>query len=275
MSLLKYKSTTPGRRHMSHDDFTGITESKPCKKLVKGVKKKGGRNNCGRLTAPCRSGGHRKKLRAVDFKRDKTGIPAVVKSIEYDPNRSARIALLHYADGEKRYIVAPEGLKIGESVLSSKHAEIKAGNCLPLANMPPGTMIHNIELSPHGGFKLVRSAGSLAQLVVKEGKYGHVRLPSGEIRMISLVCRAVIGQVSNIDHGKERIGKAGRNRWMGRSPRVRAVAMNPVDHPMGGGEGRSSGGRHPCSKSGMPAKGFRTRKNKRTQKLIIKRRKKK
>ena len=260
---------------MSHDDFSIITESKPCKKLVKGVKKKGGRNNRGRMTAPRRSGGHRKKLRIVDFKREKIGVPAVVKSIEYDPNRSARIALLHYTDGEKRYITAPEGLKVGESILSSKHAEIKVGNCLPLANMPPGTMIHNIELSPKGGFKLVRSAGSLAQLVVKEGKYGHVRLPSGEIRMIPLLCRAVIGQVSNIDHGKERIGKAGRNRWMGRRPRVRAVAMNPVDHPMGGGEGRSSGGRHPCSKSGMPAKGFRTRKNKKSQKFIIKRRKKK
>lgn len=275
MTLVVYKPTSPGRRYMMRDDFSDITESKPNKKLLKGIRKKGGRNNFGRITAPRRGGGHRKLYRIIDFKRDKIGVSATVKSIEYDPNRSARIALVGYADGEKRYIIAPDGLKVGDNILSSRNADVNVGNCLPLEMIPPGTAIHNIELQPKGGAKLVRSAGGVAQLMAKEGGYGHVRLPSSEIRMISLKCRAVIGQVSNIEHTGITIGKAGRNRWLGKRPRTRPVAMNPVDHPMGGGEGRSSGGRHPCSRSGMPAKGFRTRKNKSSQKFILKRRKKK
>jgi len=275
MALVNYKPTTAGRRFMSHDDYSDITESTPHKKLIKGFRKRGGRNNHGRITAPRRGGGHRKLFRSIDFRRDKIGVPALVSSIEYDPNRTARIALVTYADGEKRYIVAPDGLKVGDRIVSSRHADIKVGNCLPLEFIPPGTTIHNIELQPQGGARLVRSAGGTAQLMAKESGYGHVRLPSGEIRMIPLGCRAVIGQVSNLDHSNITLGKAGRRRWKGLRPRTRAVAMNPVDHPMGGGEGRSSGGRHPCNRKGKPAKGFRTRKNKPSKKFIVKRRGKK
>jgi large subunit ribosomal protein L2 len=260
---------------MSHDNYADITESTPNKKLIKGLRKRGGRNNHGRITSPRRGGGHRKLFRSIDFRRDKIGVPAMVSTIEYDPNRTARIALVTYADGEKRYIVAPDGLKVGDKILSSRHADIKVGNCLPLEAIPPGTTIHNIELQPKGGARLVRSAGGTAQLMAKESGYGHVRLPSGEIRMIPLGCRAVIGQVSNLDHSNITLGKAGRKRWKGLRPRTRAVAMNPVDHPMGGGEGRSSGGRHPCNRKGMPAKGYRTRKNKPSGKFIVKRRGKK
>lgn len=270
MAIIQYKPTTPGRRFTSRDDFSSLTTERPFKKLVKGKVKTGGRNNYGRITAPHRGGGHKKRLRIIDFKRDKVGVPATVKTIEYDPNRTARIALLHYLDGEKRYILAPDGLKVGMKLITSRNADIMIGNCLPLNNIPPGTMIHNIELRPKGGAKLVRSAGSCAQLLAKEGSYAHIRLPSGEVRMIPLECRAVIGQVSNPEHENIYIGKAGRKRWLGRRPRTRAVAMNPVDHPMGGGEGRSSGGRHPCSRTGLPAKGYKTRKNKLTQKYILK-----
>jgi len=275
MTLVPYKPTSPARRFMIRDDFSDVTASKPCKKLLRGRRRKGGRNNTGRITAPRRGGGHRMLLRVIDFRRDKIGVPAIVKSIEYDPNRSARIALLAYVDGEKRYIVAPDGLKVGDRILSSSHADVKPGNCLPLQVIPPGTMIHAIEMQPRAGARLVRSAGAAAQLMAKEGGYGHVRLPSGEIRMIPLGCRAVIGQVSNIEHTSIVWGKAGRMRWVGKRPRVRAVAMNPVDHPMGGGEGRSKGGRHPCSRKGVPAKGYKTRGKKSSDRFIVKRRSKK
>jgi large subunit ribosomal protein L2 len=275
MPLKKFKPTSPGHRFMSGSTFEEITTDSPFKKLTSSKKRKGGRNHFGRLTAPRRGGGHKKRYRLVDFKRDKFGVPATVATIEYDPNRSARIALLHYGDGEKRYIVAPEGLKVGDRIVSSKQADIRPGNSLPLADIPLGTLIHNVELKSGCGAQLCRSAGTMAQLMAKEGKYAHVRLPSGEVRMIHAKCRAVIGQVSNPDHTHMRIGKAGRHRWLGKRPRVRGVAMNPVDHPMGGGEGRSSGGRHPCSPKGMPAKGFRTRRKRPNQRFIVKKRGKK
>lgn len=274
MAVKKVKPTSPGRRFQSYAAFDEITRKKPEKSLLRVIKKSGGRNAKGRITVRRRGGGHRRHYRIIDFKRDKTGIPAKVATIEYDPNRSTRIALLHYADGEKRYILAPLYLKVGDTVESGPEADIKPGNSLPLRNIPLGTHIHNIELRIGKGGQIVRSAGTYAQLMAKEDRYALVKLPSGEVRMVLLNCRATIGQLSNVEHENKSLGKAGRNRWYGRRPKVRGVAMNPVDHPMGGGEGRSSGGRHPCSPWGMPTKGYKTRKNKATDKFIVKRRKK-
>ena len=273
MAVKRVKPTSPGRRFLTYSTFEDITKSTPEKSLVKILKKSGGRNNNGRITSRRRGGGHKRYYRIIDFKRDKDGIPAKVASIEYDPNRSARIALLHYADGEKRYILAPLKLNVGDEVLSGPDADIKPGNALPLANIPLGTQIHNIELKLGKGGQIVRSAGAYAQLMAKEDRYALVKLPSGEVRMVLLRCKATIGQLGNISHENMDLGKAGRSRWKGRRPKVRGVAMNPVDHPMGGGEGRSSGGRHPCSPWGMPSKGYRTRNNKQTDRYIVKRRK--
>ncbi|HZV46074.1 MAG TPA: 50S ribosomal protein L2 [Thermodesulfovibrionales bacterium] len=268
----KYNPTSPGRRFQSVSDFAEITTDTPQKTLLKPMRKTGGRNNSGEITVWHRGGGNRTALRIIDFKRDKRGIPAKVRTIEYDPNRSARIALLHYRDGEKRYIVAPVGLCVGDEILSGKGAEIKIGNSLPLSDMPLGTFIHNIELRPGQGAKLVRSAGTSAQLIAKEDKYAQVKLSSGEVRFILSNCLATVGQVSNPDHENISYGKAGRIRWFGRRPIVRGVAMNPVDHPLGGGEGKASGGRPSCSPWGKP-EGIKTRHNKRTDRLIVKRRK--
>ncbi|MGC6433577.1 MAG: 50S ribosomal protein L2 [Crocinitomicaceae bacterium] len=274
MGLKKFKPTTPGQRHKIISDYKEITKSTPEKSLVVGTKKSGGRNNDGRMTMRYIGGGHKQKYRIIDFKRDKEGIPAVVHSIEYDPNRTARIALLYYADGEKRYIVAPDGLKAGDNVLSGKDAAPNVGNALYLSDIPLGTVIHNIELQPGKGGAIARGAGTYAQLNARDGKYAIVKLPSGETRMILVTCKATIGSVSNSEHNLVVSGKAGRSRWLGRRPRVRGVVMNPVDHPMGGGEGRSSGG-HPRSRNGMPAKGYRTRDNRKySDKFIIERRKK-
>jgi len=243
--------------------------------LLRAIKKTGGRNVHGRITCRHRGGGHRRHYRVIDFKRDKTGIPAKVASIEYDPNRSARIALLHYTDGEKRYILAPINLRVGDTVLSDSEADIKSGNTLLLKNIPLGTHIHNIELRIGKGGQIVRSAGTFAQLMAKEDRYALIKLPSGEVRMVLLNCKATIGQIGNVMHENLSLGKAGRNRWLGRRPTVRGVAMNPVDHPMGGGEGRSSGGRHPCSPWGLPSKGFKTRKKRKSNRYIVKKRTKK
>lgn len=272
MGIKRSKPTSPGRRFATYPDFSEITADKPYEPLTICIKKRKGRNNQGRVTSWLKGGGNRKLYRIIDFKRDKYNIPAKVATIEYDPNRSARIALLKYADGEYRYILAPDGLKVGDTVMSGSGIDIKVGNALPLKDIPLGTMIHNIELYPKGGGKLVRSAGAAAQLMAKEGKYAHVKLPSGEMRLISVNCMATIGQVSNLDHENIIIGKAGRMRHMGRRPSVRGVAMNPIDHPLGGGEGKSSGGRPACSPWGKP-EGVKTRKNKRTDKFIVKRRK--
>jgi len=272
MGIRIYKPTSAGRRFMSVADFKEITTDKPYKPLCVSLKKTGGRNNQGRITIWQRGGGNKRFYRIIDFKRDKIGIPAKVETIEYDPNRSARIALLKYIDGEKRYIIAPNGLRVGESVMSGPEAEIKIGNALPLKSIPLGTFIHNIELRPGEGGKLVRSAGAQAQLVAKDDKYAQIKLPSGEVRLVSISCMATIGQVSNVDHENINYGKAGRMRWLGRRPIVRGVAMNPIDHPLGGGEGRSSGGRPACTPWGKP-EGVKTRRNKRTDKYIIKRRK--
>ena len=275
MVIKRIKPTSPGRRFQTYASFEEITKKKPEKSLLSIIKKSGGRNANGRITTRHRGGGHKRHYRIVDFKRDKTGIPAKVASIEYDPNRSARIALLQYADGEKRYILFPMNLSVGDEVMSGPEADIKPGNTLPLKNIPLGTHIHNIELRLGKGGQIVRSAGTYAQLMAKEDRYALVKLPSSEVRMVLLSCMATIGQVGNVTHENINMGKAGRKRWLGKRPKVRGVAMNPVDHPMGGGEGRSSGGRHPCSPWGMPTKGYRTRKNKRTDKFIIKRRTKK
>jgi len=272
MAIRKVKPTSPGRRSQSYSTFEEISKTKPEKSLIKILKKTGGRNSNGRITSRRRGGGHKKYYRIIDFKRDKEGISAKVAAIEYDPNRSARIALLHYLDGEKRYILAPQKLAVGDTVMAGPEADIKPGNTLPINSIPLGTHIHNIELRIGKGGQIVRSAGTYAQLMAKENKYALVKLPSTEVRMVLLKCRATIGQLGNEMHDNISIGKAGRNRWKGRRPKVRGVAMNPVDHPMGGGEGRSSGGRHPCSPWGMPSKGFRTRKNKRTDRYIVKRR---
>jgi large subunit ribosomal protein L2 len=272
MALIKKKPTSPGRRFQEYTSFKEITSTTPEKSLLKSLKKNGGRNVHGRITSRHRGGGHKRHYRIVDFKRDKTGVPAKVATIEYDPNRSARIALLHYYDGEKRYILAPMHLSVGDVVMSGPEADIRPGNTLPLANIPLGTHIHNIELRVGKGGQIVRSAGTFAQLMAKEDKYALVKLPSGEVRMILLACKATIGQLGNVEHENFSLGKAGRKRWLGRRPKVRGVAMNPVDHPMGGGEGRSSGGRHPCTPWGKPTKGYRTRKNKRSDKYIVKRR---
>jgi large subunit ribosomal protein L2 len=274
MALKKYKPTTPGQRFKIISAFDDITNSKPEKSLIVGKKSTGGRNNKGRMTIRNVGGGHKQKYRIIDFKRDKENIPGIVKTIEYDPNRTARIALINYVDGEKRYIVAPHGLEVGKEIISGKGITPDIGNTMYLSEIPFGTVIHNIELRPGQGAKMSRSAGSYAQLMTREGKFAIVKMPSGETRMILQTCKATIGMVSNVDHNLEKSGKAGRSRWLGRRPRVRGVAMNPVDHPMGGGEGRASGG-HPRSRKGLPAKGFRTRaKKKASNKYIIERRKK-
>jgi large subunit ribosomal protein L2 len=274
VGIKKFKPTSPGRRFVTVSTFEELTATEPEKSLVKPLKKTGGRNARGRLTVRHRGGGHKRKYRIIDFKRTKDGIPAKVVSVEYDPNRSARIALLTYADGEKRYILAPVGVKVGQQIESGPGADIKPGNTLALRNIPMGTMIHNIELHPGAGGQLVRSAGTSAQLMAKEGKYAHIRMPSGEMRLLLQDCRATIGQVGNVDHENITIGKAGRSRWLGIRPTVRGVVMNPVDHPHGGGEGRSPIGRNPVTPWGKPALGARTRKKKSSDRLIVKRRKK-
>jgi len=271
--IKKYKPTSSGRRFMTVSTFEDITCSKPEKKLTKGKSKKAGRNNYGRIMVRRKGGGTKRKYRFIDFLRKKEGIPAKVVSIEYDPNRSARIALLKYMDGEKRYIIAPAKLNIGDMIVSGSKAEISPGNTKALKDIPQGTFIHNIELNKGQGAALARSAGAIAQILAKEGKYAHVKLPSGEVRLISMECFATIGQVGNMNHSNINLGKAGKSRWKGRRPKVRGVAMNPVDHPLGGGEGKSAGGRHPASPSGLLAKGYRTRKKKKdSDRYIIKRR---
>ncbi|NQT95155.1 MAG: 50S ribosomal protein L2 [Candidatus Omnitrophica bacterium] len=275
MAIIKKKPTTPAQRWTTVSSFDELTEAKPYKPLTQALRKKGGRNAHGRVTMRHRGGGHKRRLRIIDFKRDKRDIQARVLSIEYDPNRSARIALLEYADGEKRYIICPVGLSVGSSVLSGESAEIRSGNSLPLRNIPSGTEIHNIELAKGQGGQIARSAGGSAQIMSKEEKFAHIRLPSSEVRLVHLDCYATIGQIGNIDHENISLGKAGRSRWLGRRPKVRGVAMNPVDQPMGGGEGKASGGRHPCTPWGKPTKGFKTRKKKkRSNRFIDKRRKK-
>jgi large subunit ribosomal protein L2 len=273
MPLKQYNPTSPGRRFMSTLTFEEITKDHPEKALTEPLKRTGGRNSRGRISIWFRGGGHKRRYRIVDFRRDKQNIPAKVAAVEYDPNRSARLALLHYADGEKRYILAPEGIRVGQTVTAGEGADILPGNCLPLKAIPAGTMIHNIELRKGKGGQMVRSAGAAAQLVAKEGDYAQVRLPSGEVRKVHVECLATVGQVGNIDHKNVTLGKAGRNRWRGRRPHNRGVSMNPVDHPHGGGEGKTSGGRHPVTPWGKPTKGAKTRNNKRTQQFIVKRRK--
>jgi large subunit ribosomal protein L2 len=276
MPVRKLNPTSAGVRFQTISDFHEVTKATPEKSLLVSISRKGGRNNNGRITAKRRGGGHRKLYRVIDFKRNKDGIPAKVTGIEYDPNRSSHIALLTYADGEKRYIIAPKELKDGDKVMSGPDAEVRPGNSLPLEKIPEGTLIHNIELRPGKGGQIARSAGASVQLMAKEGRYANIKLSSGEVRLVEVKCRATVGTVGNTDHENVSIGKAGRNRWLGKRPRVRAVAMNPVDHPMGGGEGRSSGGRHPCSPWGTPAKGYKTRKVKKpSSKYILSRKKKK
>jgi large subunit ribosomal protein L2 len=272
MAIKQYKPRTPARRYYEVDDFSGLNSEELPRYLVEAKRSKGGRNNQGRITSRFRGGGHKRNYRIIDFKREKTGVPATVAAIHYDPNRSARVALLYYTDGEKSFILAPDGLKVGDAVVSSKNADIKPGNALPLRSIPAGTMIHNIEMKIGKGAQLVRSAGTAAQLMAKERDYAQVRLPSSEVRMIHLNCRATVGQVSNTMHARVSLGKAGRTRWLGRRPHNRGVTMNPVDHPMGGGEGRTSGGRHPCSPWGQLAKGKKTRTNKRSNQFILKKR---
>jgi large subunit ribosomal protein L2 len=272
MGIRSYKPTSPARRYYSVSDFKEITKTEPERSLTEHQTSTGGRNNHGRITSRFRGGGHKQRYRLIDFKRNKIGIPAKVASIEYDPNRTARIALLHYADGEKRYILAPDGLAVGATLIASRNADIKPGNSLTLRFIPPGTAIHNVELKQGKGGQLVRSAGVSAQLMAKDAAWAQVRLPSGEIRKVHLDCRATVGTVSNGDHANISLGKAGRARWLGRRPHNRGVTMNPVDHPMGGGEGRTSGGRHPCSPWGQLSKGFKTRNNKRTDGMIVRRR---
>ncbi len=274
MGLKKLRPLTPGQRHKLVHDNNDITASKPEKSLVVTQKRSGGRNNTGKMTMRYMGGGHKKQLRLIDFKRDKDGVPGVVKTIEYDPNRTARIALVFYKDGEKRYIIAPQGLTVGQTVVSGKDSAPEVGNTMLLSEIPLGTIIHNIELRPGQGAAMSRSAGSYAQLFARDGKYATVKLPSGEVRMVLLTCKATIGAVSNPDHNLEIHGKAGRKRWLGRRPRTRGVAMNPVDHPMGGGEGRASGG-HPRSRKGVKSKGLKTRYPKKSSnKLIVEKRKK-
>jgi len=258
---------------MTVNDFADVTTSKPEKSLLVPLKRTGGRNNTGRITAWQRGGGHKRRYRIIDFKRNKFGIPARVKTIEYDPNRSAYIALLVYADGEKRYILAPQNIMVGDEVISDEKTDIRPGNAMRLRNVPLGTLVHNVELKEGKGGQMVRSAGNYAQLMAKEDAYALIKLPSGEVRMVLLKCKATIGQIGNVGHENESLGKAGRKRWLGRRPKVRGVAMNPVDHPMGGGEGRSSGGRHPCSPWGWPTKGFKTRPKRKSNRLIVKKRK--
>ncbi len=270
MGIKKFRPTSPGRRFMTVSDYGEITSVQPERSLLIPLKKTGGRNSYGRVTAWHRGGGHRRIYRLIDFKRNKREIPAKVAQIEYDPNRSARIALLHYRDGEKQYILSPDQLKVGDQIIASPNADIKPGNALPLRNIPTGTLIHNVELKVGKGGQIIRSAGTSGQLMAKEGKYAHVKLPSGEVRLVLQDCYATIGQVSHIEHENISLGKAGRKRWLGWRPVVRGVAMNPIDHPLGGGEGKSSGGRPACTPWGVPEK--KTRKNKSTNKYILKRR---
>jgi large subunit ribosomal protein L2 len=274
MALKKLKPTTPGQRNKVADSFDDLTTDKPFKGLLAPIKKSGGRNNQGRMTMRYRGGGHKRRYRIIDFKRDRFDQKAEVLTVEYDPNRSARISLFQYDDGEKRYIIAPQGLKVGQKIESGKNAAPEVGNTLYLSDMPMGSIVHNVELYPGKGGQMARSAGSFAQLTARDGKYATLKLPSGETRMVLVTCLATIGSVSNPEHNLVRSGKAGRSRWLGRRPRVRGVVMNPVDHPMGGGEGRSSGG-HPRSRNGIPAKGYKTRnKKKQSSRLIVERRKK-
>ena len=275
MGIKKFKPTTPSLRFRMIPTFEEITSGIPEKSLLVPLKKTGGRNNKGRVTARHRGGGHKRFYRIIDFKRDKHGIPARVASIEYDPNRSANIALLHYVDGEKRYILAPNGLKVDDRVISGENADVRVGNTMPIKNMPLGTSIHNVDLFPGRGGKLARSAGTYIQLAAKEGKYAHLKMPSGEVRLVRQDCLATIGEIGNSDHKNISLGKAGATRWRGRRPKVRGVAMNPHDHPMGGGEGRSSGGRHPCTPWGKKTKGLKTRKKRKSNKYIVERRDKK
>ena len=275
MAVKRFRPVTPTLRYKTVSSFAEITRSTPEKSLLEPIKRTGGRNNQGRLTCRHRGGGHKRMYRIIDFRRNKRDVPAKVATIEYDPNRSARIALLHYADGEKRYILAPDKLSVGSVISAGENAETKPGNALPLRKIPLGMTIHNVELRRGGGGRLVRGAGTSAQLMAREGKYAHVRLPSGEVRLVDAECYATIGQVGNLEHESIVIGKAGRSRWLGIRPSVRGVAMNPVDHPMGGGESKSSGGRHPCSPWGVPAKGGKTRRKKSLDRVIVTSRKKK
>jgi len=274
MPLKKYRPITPTLRHTLLPDFSEVTRGTPLKSLTERKQRTGGRDNYGHISSRWIGGGHKQRYRLVDFRREKDGVPARVASIEYDPNRSARIALLNYFDGERRYILSPDGLRVGDLLQSGPDAEIRIGNCLPLRNIPLGTNVHNVELVPGRRSRVARSAGSYCQLMAKDGDYAQMRLPSGEVRSFHVNCRAVVGQVGNLEHENISIGKAGRNRWKGRSPSVRGVAMNPVDHPMGGGEGKSSGGRHPCSPWGKITKGLKTRRRKLSDRFIVRRRKK-
>ncbi len=275
MPIKKFRPITPSLRYRTVADFSDLTSKEPEKSLLEPLKKKGGRNNNGRITMRRRGGGHKRSYRRIDFKRNKLGVPAKVAAIEYDPNRSARIALLHYADGEKRYILSPNGVKVGDRIEAGEAAEIKVGNALPLEKIPLGMEVHNIELTHGRGGQIVRSAGGSAQIMAKEGNYVQLRLPSGEVRAVRKECFATIGQVGNLDHENVVVGKAGKSRWLGIRPHVRGVAMNPVDHPHGGGEGKSSGGRHPVTPWGVPTKGYKTRKKKKSNKYIIRKRAKK
>ncbi len=272
MPIRKYKPTSAGRRFQTVLVSSDITARKPYKPLTEPLPRSGGRNNHGEITSWWRGGGHKRTYRIIDFKRDKKDIPAKVSTIEYDPNRSARIALVTYADGEKRYILQPAGLKVGDSIVMGDKVDILPGNTLPLKNIPLGTLVHNVELRPGKGGQIARSAGSAVQVVAKEGRYASVKMPSGELRLVMMECLATVGQVGNLDHEKVSIGKAGRSRWLGKRPHVRGVAMNPVDHPLGGGEGKAAGGRHPVSPWGQPTKGFKTRRRKATDRFILKRR---
>src|SRR5512138_311483 len=273
MATKTYKPTSPGIRFQSHPSFEGLTKKKPEKSLTKGKPKTGGRNSIGRVTSRFIGGGHKQKYRDIDFKRDKHGIPAKVAAIEYDPNRTARIALLHYVDGEKRYILAPDGVNVGDTLVSGDGVDVRPGNALPVKSIPVGTVIHNVEAQPGSGSKMIRTAGSFGQLMAKEGKYAQIRMPSGEVRQVLVDCKAVVGQVSNIESSSVRTGKAGKSRWLGIRPTVRGLAMNPVDHPHGGGEGKSGQGNpHPVSPWGQKTKGLKTRNNRRTDKFIVSRR---
>jgi large subunit ribosomal protein L2 len=272
MAIRRYNPTSPGRRFQMVSSFDEITRATPERGLLRKSKKTGGRNNLGRITSRRRGGGHKRRYRVIDFKRNKDGVPAKVASIEYDPNRSARVALLHYADGDKRYILAPLGVRVGDTLMSGRGSDIRPGNAMALQDMPLGTQIHNIELNPGHGGQLARGAGVSAQLLAREGKYATLRLASGEMRLVQAVCRATIGQVGNTEHKDISLGKAGRSRWLGRRPKVRGVVMNPVDHPHGGGEGKTSGGRHPVTPWGVPTKGYKTRRNKRTDRYRVRRR---
>jgi len=275
MAVKKYKPTSPGRRFQTHLSFDEVSRARPEKALTKGKPKTGGRNSIGRITSRFIGGGHKQRYRTIDFRRDKLAVPGKVAAIEYDPNRSANIALIHYADGEKRYILAPNGLEIGQTIVSGPEADIMVGNAMPLANMPIGTTVHNVELKEGRGGQMVRSAGAAAQLMAREGAYATLRLPSGEIRKVHVRCYATIGQVGNLEHENVSIGKAGRTRHLGKKPHNRGVTMNPVDHPLGGGEGKTSGGRHPVTPWGKPTKGYKTRKRSKTSnKYIVKRRSK-